>query len=86
MCVRMQPLTACNFIDLVQHGFYNGLLMHQVFADDVNLVSCCHYLLYSICLLYLTKPVETAFSLDAHLRGKQINDAGARADPCGIYM
>jgi len=27
------PLTVANFVNLVQHGFYNGLVFHRVIAD-----------------------------------------------------
>lgn len=73
----MQPLTACNFIDLVQHGFYNGLLMHQVFADDVNLVSEC--------LLVLTDKKLLSVWLSVY-EANRSTTLGHGWTTCGIYM
>lgn len=34
------PITAYNFIDLVQTGFYNGLHFHRVIPDFMNQFEC----------------------------------------------
>lgn len=39
------PITASNFIDLVQTGFYNGLHFHRVIPDFMNQVCYCHHAL-----------------------------------------
>lgn len=34
------PITASNFIDLAQSGFYNGLHFHRVIPNFMDQVSC----------------------------------------------
>ena len=34
------PITASNFIDLAQSGFYNGLHFHRVIPNFMDKVSC----------------------------------------------
>eukprot|EP01040_Poterioochromonas_malhamensis_P011667 gene11667-12732_t len=36
------PVTAWNFIDLAQNGFYNGLHFHRVIKDFMNQFGCPH--------------------------------------------
>eukprot|EP00440_Ansanella_granifera_P022800 gb/GFBE01024762.1/.p1 GENE.gb/GFBE01024762.1/~~gb/GFBE01024762.1/.p1 ORF type:complete len:212 (+),score=57.39 gb/GFBE01024762.1/:1-636(+) len=36
------PITASNFIDLAQSGFYNGIHFHRVIADFMNQFGCPH--------------------------------------------
>ena len=36
------PLTASNFIDLAQNGFYDGLHFHRVVTDFMNQFGCPH--------------------------------------------
>lgn len=36
------PLTAYNFIDLAQNGFYNGLHFHRVIPNFMNQFGCPH--------------------------------------------
>merc|ERR1712178_321926 len=36
------PITASNFIDLAQSGFYNGLHFHRVIPDFMNQFGCPH--------------------------------------------
>jgi len=40
--LEQMPLTASNFIDLAQNGFYNGLHFHRVIPDFMDQFGCPH--------------------------------------------
>ena len=44
------PITASNFIDLAQSGFYNGLHFHRVIPDFMDQVSCSAQEAPAICV------------------------------------
>merc|ERR1712083_75040 len=40
--LNKMPITASNFIDLAQTGFYNGIHFHRVIPDFMNQFGCPH--------------------------------------------
>merc|ERR550537_988710 len=40
--LQQMPITASNFIDLAQSGFYNGLHFHRVIPDFMDQFGCPH--------------------------------------------
>jgi cyclophilin family peptidyl-prolyl cis-trans isomerase len=44
------PITASNFIDLAQSGFYNGLHFHRVIPDFMDQVPCSAQEAPAICV------------------------------------
>ena len=58
------PITASNFIDLAQSGFYNGLHFHRVIPDFMDQVSCPAQEAPALCAaratMMLTSPCASA--------------------------
>ena len=62
------PITASNFIDLANSGFYNGLHFHRVIPDFMDQFGCPY-----------SKAIVSAFSNRANLRRSAANRQFHRA-------
>ena len=56
------PITASNFIDLAQSGFYNGLHFHRVIPDFMDQVSCSAQEAPAICVEHDTWSMKSGMT------------------------